>query len=75
MRGARMNRDLQSIAGSRYVDVQEASLFLRVSIACIRKWLSTGKLTRYHAGRRVLIKITDLEALVVADTPAEGDAA
>jgi excisionase family DNA binding protein len=70
-----MTRDLQPISGSKYVDVQEAALFLRVSIPTIRKWLSLRKLTRYRAGRRVLIKITDLEALVVADAPAEGGAA
>jgi excisionase family DNA binding protein len=69
-----VNRDLQPISG-RYADVGEAALFLHVSIACIRKWLSTGKLKRYHAGRRVLVKIEDLEALVVADTPAEDEAA
>jgi hypothetical protein len=62
-------------SGSRYVDVQEAALFLRVSVSCIRKWQQTGKLARYHAGRRALVRLCDLESFVVACTPAEGEAA
>jgi hypothetical protein len=70
-----MNSDLQPIG--KYCDVREAANFLRVSIACIRKWQVTGKLVRYRAAgsRRVLVRIQDLEALVVADTPAEGEGA
>jgi excisionase family DNA binding protein len=70
-----MTRHVEPISGSKYADVWQAAEFLHLSVACIRKWLSTGKLTRYRAGRRVLVKISDLESLVVADTPAEGEAA
>jgi excisionase family DNA binding protein len=71
-----MNRDLQPIPGSKYCDVRQAANFLCVSIPTIRKWLSAGKkLTRYRAGRRVLILVSQLDALVVADGPAEGEAA
>jgi excisionase family DNA binding protein len=57
----------------KYADVWQAAEYLHVSIPCIRKWLSTGKLTRYRAGRRVLVKISDLEAMVVADPPEDGE--
>jgi excisionase family DNA binding protein len=64
-----MKRDLQPISGSKYADVWQAAEYLHVSVACIRKWLSLGKLTRYRAGRRVLVRVADLDALVVTDSP------
>jgi excisionase family DNA binding protein len=69
-----MTRDPQATPG-KYLDVPGAARFLCVSVPTIRKWQTTGKLRRYHAGRRVLVKIEDLEALVVADAPVEGEAA
>ena len=68
-----MNRDWQSISG-KYADVREAAEYLHVSVACIRKWLTLKKLTRYRAGRRVLVLVKDLNDLVVSDKPAEGEA-
>jgi excisionase family DNA binding protein len=60
--------------GAKYVDVWQASQYLHVSVACIRKWLSIRKLPRYRAGRRVLIRIQDLDAMVIAESPVEGEA-
>ena len=68
-----MNR-LQPLPATKYADVWDAAQYLSVSVACIRKWLSTGKLTRYRAGRRVLVRVEDLDALVVPDLPAAGEA-
>jgi excisionase family DNA binding protein len=59
----------------KYCDVRQAADFLHISIAGVRKWLQTGKLTRYHAGRRVLVRRDQLESLIVADTPAKSEAA
>jgi excisionase family DNA binding protein len=73
--GRLKRRDVQPISGSRYADVWQAAEYLHVSVACIRKWLSLKKLARYRVGRRVLVRISDLDALVVADSPAEGEAA
>jgi excisionase family DNA binding protein len=70
-----LNSNLQPISSSKYLDVWQAADYLRLSVACIRKWLSTGKLTRYRAGRRVLVRLEDLDALVVAQAPAGGEAA
>jgi excisionase family DNA binding protein len=63
------------LISGKYVDVWQAAEYLHVSVACIRKWQGSGKLIRFKAGRRVLVRLSDLEALVVADTPAEGDGA
>ena len=68
-------RDVQPISASKYADVWQAAEYLHVSVACIRKWLSLKKLTRYRVGRRVLVRITNLDALVVTDTPAAVEAA
>jgi excisionase family DNA binding protein len=63
------------IPGPKYFDVPQSALYLCVSVACIRKWCSNGKLMRYKAGRRVLIKVDDLEAIIVSDKPAACEAA
>jgi hypothetical protein len=68
-----VNRDLQPISG-KYVDVRQAAEYLHVSVACIRKWQTLKNLARFRAGRRVLVRIQNLDALVVADTPPEGEA-
>jgi excisionase family DNA binding protein len=70
-----MNRHVEPISGNKYADVWQAAEYLHVSVACIRKWLSLGKLSRCHAGRRVLIRVADLDAIVIKDTPAESEAA
>jgi excisionase family DNA binding protein len=69
-----MNRDLQPISG-KYVDVKQAAEYLHVSVACIRKWQTLKKLARFRAGRRVLVRVEDLDALVVRDEPATSEAA
>jgi excisionase family DNA binding protein len=70
-----MSRNLLPLPGSKYADVWQCATYLNVSVACIRKWLSTGKLTRYRAGRRVLVRLEELDAMVVPGTPAESEAA
>lgn len=74
LRSARKIRHVQPISGSKYCDVWQAASYLHVSIATVRKMLSTKRLTRYRVGTRVLILVAELEALVVKDTPAEGEA-
>lgn len=46
------------------VTVTEAATLLHVSVACIRTWLSTKRLPRVHAGRRVLISKASLHAML-----------
>jgi hypothetical protein len=64
--------DLQPIS-NKYLDVAGAAEYLCVSVACIRKMQVLKKLARYKVGRRVLVLVSDLDALVVADSPAEVD--
>ena len=57
------------------LSVPEAAELLRVSEACIRAWLSRGRLPRIKAGRRTLIARESLLALLqvqpVHDAAAE----
>jgi excisionase family DNA binding protein len=70
-----MKRNLELTPGSKYADVWQSANYLHVSEAAIRKWLSTGRLARRRCGRRVLVLVADLDALIVTDTPAAGEAA
>jgi excisionase family DNA binding protein len=69
-----MNRDLQP-STNKYLDVTGAAEYLHVSVAWIRKLQTLKKLPRYRVGRRVLVLVTDLDALVVADAPTVGEGA
>jgi excisionase family DNA binding protein len=54
----------------------EASKLLRVKVPTLRSWRSQGKLSVVKLGGRVLIRRTDLEALIAASLiPARGKAA
>lgn len=48
-------------------DIPGAATLLHVSEACVRKWCSTGRLQRYKAGTRTLIRKSDLAKLIVPD--------
>ena len=54
---------------SDLMSVPEAAAALKVSEACIRKWLTLKKLPRIHAGRRVLVSRTSLAAILTTATP------
>lgn len=51
------------------LSVPEAAELLRVSQACIRAWLSRGRLPRIKAGRRTLISRASLAALLQITQP------
>jgi hypothetical protein len=53
-----------SCIGGIYTDVQGAADFSWVSTACVRRWLTDGKLTRYKCVGRTLIRIDELRELV-----------
>ena len=50
--------------------IPEAASLLKVSEACIRAWLSRGRLRRWKAGRRTFVRPADLQALVQFSQPA-----
>lgn len=54
-------------------DIHGAAALLHVSEACLRKWLSTGRLQRYKVGTRTLLRKSDLVRLVVQ--PGDQEAA
>jgi excisionase family DNA binding protein len=51
---------------SAYLTVSEAADAMRVPLATMRFWLTTGKIRGFKPGRHVLIKSADLAALVEA---------
>jgi len=51
----------------RYLTVQEAAQFLRISEATVRFHLTTKKLKRFKYGSRTLIRLRDAEALIVEE--------
>lgn len=48
-------------------DIPGAASLLHVSEACVRKWCSNGRLPRYKAGTRTLLRKSDLARLVVTN--------
>lgn len=46
------------------LDVPGAAALVKCSEACIRKYLTTQRLSRYHFGRRVLVSRLELQGLV-----------
>ena len=59
-----LRQELASQRDSRTVTIQEAAASLHIGISTARRWISSGKLPTRRAGRRVLVKISDLEALI-----------
>ena len=51
-------------APGEVTDVETAGKMICVSGKTIRNWLSRGKLKRYKAGRRTLVKISEVMGLV-----------
>lgn len=48
----------------RFLHVNEAMEISRLSEVTIRRYLGNGKLRRYKAGRRTLIKLSDVLGLI-----------
>lgn len=46
------------------LDIESAGKLICVSGKTIRNWLSRGKLRRYKAGRRTLVRVSEVMALV-----------
>ena len=46
------------------LDVPSAAALAKCSEACIRKYLTTHRLSRHHFGRRVLVSRLELQGLV-----------
>ena len=46
------------------LDVPSAAALAKCSEACIRKYLTTNRLSRHHFGRRVLVSRLELQGLV-----------
>jgi excisionase family DNA binding protein len=51
-------------APGEVTDIETAGKMICVSGKTIRNWLSRGKLRRYKAGRRTLVKISEVMGLV-----------
>lgn len=59
-----LRRELTAQGDSRTVTIQEAARALHVGISTTHCWVASGKLPTRRVGRRVLIKLSDLEALI-----------
>jgi excisionase family DNA binding protein len=51
-------------AQEHYVSVAEAARRIDVASATIREWIQQGRLGRYHAGRELRVRLSELQALV-----------
>ena len=51
-------------ASDQYVSVAEAARRIDVAPATIRQWVQERRLGRYHAGRELRIRLSELQALV-----------
>jgi excisionase family DNA binding protein len=54
----------------RLITVDETATLLAVTPAAIRRWLSTGRLSRVKVGRLTRLRLSDVEAVVVSGLPS-----
>lgn len=54
------------------LSIPEAAAAVRVSVPCIRAWLSKGRLPRIKAGRRTLVAKASLLALLQVTQAVQG---
>ena len=59
-----LRRELTAQGDSRTVTLQEAAKSLHIGISTAHRWISSGKLNATHVGRRILIKLSDLEKII-----------
>ncbi|HEY4393210.1 MAG TPA: helix-turn-helix domain-containing protein [Polyangia bacterium] len=61
-----------AVRPEEYVSVAEAGRRVEVTPATIRDWIAQKRLGRYHAGRELRVRVSELEVLLRAG-PAEGE--
>lgn len=54
-----------------YLTMPDAAAAVATSPATIRYWISTGKLRAFKPGKRVLVRLDDLQALVEGSAVAD----
>ena len=59
-----LRRELTAQGDSRTVTLQEAAKSLHIGISTAHRWIASGKLHATHVGRRILVKLSDLEELI-----------
>lgn len=59
-----LRRELTAQGDSRTVTIQEAARALHVGISTAYRWGASGKLPTRRVGRRVLIKLSNLEKII-----------
>jgi excisionase family DNA binding protein len=56
---------------NEFLSVEQAAALLTVSPWTIRSWLTSHRLRRYHAGRRVVLRREDVLGMVTLETKSE----
>lgn len=59
-----LRRELTAQGDSRTVTLQEAAKSLHIGITTAHRWIASGKLNATRVGRRILVKLSDLEELI-----------
>lgn len=59
-----LRADLGIQIDTRTCTLKEAAEMLHVGISTAHRWIQTGKLPVKHVGKRVLVKIADLEKII-----------
>ena len=59
-----LRRELTAQGDSRTVTLQEAAKSLHIGISTAHRWIASGKLHATHVGRRILVKLSDLEKII-----------
>jgi excisionase family DNA binding protein len=54
-----------------FVSVAQAAALLTLSPWTIRQWMTTGRLLRYHVGRRVVLRREDVMGMAKLETKSQ----
>jgi excisionase family DNA binding protein len=64
MSSANLHLGQRGGVNARLLTVEEAARYVNCTVWCIREWIWCGELPYLQAGRRFLIEVSDLEALI-----------
>jgi len=59
-----LRADLAIQSDTRTCTLQEAAERLQIGMSTAHRWIASGKLPTRRVGKRVLVKLTDLEKLI-----------
>jgi excisionase family DNA binding protein len=69
---ARLAKHAKPDDGPEFVDIRTAAKLFCLAPTTVERWTKEGRLSAHRAGKKLVIKTSDLRAIVEAQGPARG---